>query len=96
MSRYIDADKLIKMIDKDIICLTKDGEECKRIIMEQIGKEWFAPTADVVEIVRCKDCKWCEITKYNDGEVEYGCDCVGGLNCAEADAFCSYGERKEK
>lgn len=49
---------------------------------------------DKVEVVRCRDCKWCEITKYNDGEVEYGCDCVGGLNCAEADTFCSYGERR--
>lgn len=48
MARYIDADALIKMIDRDIICLTKDCEDTKSLIMEQIGKKWFAPTCDVV------------------------------------------------
>jgi hypothetical protein len=42
------------------------------------------PTADVVEVVRCKDCihykdEWCEILK---------------AETPIADGFCCYGERK--
>ena len=60
--------------------------------------EWYyrdvkeIPAADVVEVVRCKDCK-------------YSIDIIGNPNlfCAlaismaemEFDDFCSYGERKE-
>jgi ribosomal protein L33 len=50
MSRYIDADALIKKLTYDIVCLTKDGEECKQCIIDHIGKEWYAPTANVVEV----------------------------------------------
>lgn len=55
------------------------------------------PTADVVEVVRCKDCVWWEIrglpgtvgrceNPHNGlwNEYTYACD------------YCSYGERKEK
>ena len=43
------------------------------------------PTADVVEVVRCKDCK-------HFVEEEF---CMGiGIIC-RFDDFCSYGERKE-
>ena len=52
-----------------------------------------APTADVVEVVRCRDCKWCDVENWG-GEILYGCDCSAGLNDVEPDGFCSYGERK--
>jgi hypothetical protein len=51
------------------------------------------PTADVVEVVRCKDCEhW--------GGVIYGFVCrkFSGIEtkiCMHADDFCSHGERKE-
>lgn len=56
------------------------------------------PTADVVEVVRCKDCKHCDVI--------YPLKCAGaeaitvyfcGFNNVprKADDFCSYGERKE-
>ena len=48
--------------------------------------------ADVVEVVRCKDCKkvW--------GEVNQHCDVYCGLHKRwfDKNAFCSYGERKEQ
>jgi hypothetical protein len=53
-----------------------------------------APTADVVEVVRCKDCKWCLIENW-DGEVLYGCDCAAGKNDISPDDFCSCGEKKQ-
>lgn len=52
-----------------------------------------APAADVVEVVRCKDCKYYEthqpihkkVCEKNDGH----------LIPVNPDDFCSYGERKE-
>lgn len=43
------------------------------------------PAADVVEVVRCRDCKW-----YQKGE----CRETGGLMDVKPDDFCSYGERR--
>lgn len=50
-----------------------------------------APACDVVEVVRCKDCK---------KKMPYGQDgsfyCDKMLYHANPDDFCSYGERKEE
>ena len=53
-------------------------------------------TADAVEVVRCKDCKWyeanCEtcVLHSDDGDTyDFGCD----VNM-KPDDFCSYGERR--
>lgn len=47
-----------------------------------------APTADVVEVVRCKDCKW-----WHTGGCAFRSDSIKGLT--SADDYCSHGERKE-
>ena len=49
-----------------------------------------APAADVVEVVRCKDCKRC----LRD-DVWGGRWCIRGVGLIQVspDAFCSYGER---
>ena len=52
------------------------------------------PSADVVEVVRCKDCKYATYDKSID---RYDC-CNWGLDgdeYTEADDFCSYGERAD-
>lgn len=56
-----------------------------------------APTADVVPVVRCKDCKW--FVDNNGGEW-YGCKMFQVVRITPEDApkpddFCSYGERKD-
>ena len=62
------------------------------------------PTVDVVEVVRCKDCKHCTVT--SDGMVcenalptkrmqdyyIYGSTILARV---EPDAFCSYGEKRD-
>jgi hypothetical protein len=50
------------------------------------------PTADVVEVVRCKDCKY-RSENCVDGYIYY-CEAVEILVTNEQ--FCSYAERKEK
>lgn len=55
------------------------------------------PTADVVPVVRCKDCKW-----FADNNVGkwFGCQMfqvvlITPEDAPKPDDFCSYGERKE-
>ena len=85
MRRYIDADKLIEfannMKDKTI-----DANDIARF-----------PAADVVEVVRCEDCK------HFDEDIQgTGLCSLGGqldwanMNTMYADDFCSYGERADK
>ena len=59
MTRYIDADALYASIAKDTYILTDETNK-RDYGMYLIGiKEKIdeAPTADVVEVVRCKDCR---------------------------------------
>lgn len=56
-----------------------------------------APAADVVPVVRCKDCKW---FADNNGGQWYGCQMFQVVRITPEDApkpddFCSYGERKD-
>lgn len=92
MSRYIDAEHIPN--DKFFKDLT-DVEKAKVL-------SWFAqaPTAVVVEVVRCKDCKhflnWQSkshqgICMCEEKETVYGSE----FHPFESD-FCSYGERKDE
>ena len=78
--RYIDADKL------------KDDLINNRCFYPSIVESAIrnTPTADVVEVVRCRDCKH---FTYDNG----GCCGLGvGLCFADENQFCSYGERRER
>lgn len=52
----------------------------------EVPAEWKIPAADVVEVVRCKDCKWYE-------EIIFTCRQIDGV--VPEDGFCNFGERKE-
>lgn len=57
-----------------------------------------APAADVLPVVRCKDCKW--FVDNNDGDW-FGCWLFQTIRIIPEDApkpddFCSYGERMER
>lgn len=49
-------------------------------------------TIDVVEVVRCRDCKYYERIPNRGGPM---CTEFLGLTIPDSDDFCSYGERKE-
>lgn len=56
------------------------------------------PTADVVEVVRCKDCKHCEQyplykEKGKESKLEYICCAFGNVS---PDFYCGIGERREE
>ena len=60
-----------------------------------------ATTADVVEVVRCKDCRFCESGKIMGGASYFACRCQELLGeyaesiAVYSDDFCSYGKRRE-
>lgn len=85
MSRYIDADKF----EMDIVSLPYGYRGMVRSILSE------QPTADVVEVVRCKDCKYATGWTTKNG-------LYGGLTCeslvdmdVDEDFFCANGERRE-
>ena len=63
MSRYIDADELLTHV-KDLRINTAEGYEFRhRCIDPQYVYD--APTADVVPVVRCKDCGFFEVNHFD-------------------------------
>ena len=91
MAKYIDADKLIAGGWR----LERHAPNGRCLTIMSIAD---VPTADVEEVVRCKDCKY---LKYG-----YQCYCPLGMNLSNnEDAyvlvnankdFCSYGTPKER
>ena len=94
MTRYIDADELKRKFKH--FC---EGN-CKRCGYstfladdEHCGLIDQAPTADVVEVVRCKDCEYCIL---NTSSGIYHCKRRGYFSEeTEETDFCSYGKKVE-
>lgn len=89
MSRYIDADKLKEHYmwwGGGFTANCKDGQkEVKKIFDEIIDLQ---PTADVVKVIRCKDCIYWENGRcylLRDATVE-----------VRDNDYCSYGERADE
>jgi hypothetical protein len=62
-----------------------EAEKWSKVAFNEID---YVPTADVVEVVRCKDCKHIASTEYG------GLCCLKNIGVAYND-YCSYGERSE-
>ena len=84
MAEYIEREKALDALLDEMV-----GTGYQSRAMDAIR---FCPTADAVEVVRCKDCMhW--------GGTTYGFICrkFSGIDnkiCMGADQYCSYGERK--
>lgn len=85
MSEYIkreDAEQAIRIALRPLELLLPTVIHTENIA-EYIMKD--VPSADVVEVVRCKDCKW-----WN------GDECTGrDIFVVDDDEYCSYGERRD-
>ena len=95
--RYIDADALVSKLDslaKKYSDLGK-AEVVKDYIWASAVVE-ASPTADVVEVVRCAQCKHKRIGRNSFGVYFYcGHPSNGLTNIGNVDKdFCSYGERR--
>ena len=83
MSRYIDADKLLDALYEHEFTILCPLDEVSNVIDE-------APTTDVVEVVRCRDCKHYVL---NTLGIKF-CSESRGLTLPYDETFCSYGKRK--
>ena len=98
MSKYINADTVIQAL-RETIDKHKDSEMFTRTVRaaeNMIRIIDRMPSADVVEVVRCKDCK------YNYGianNCEYAKDdivcCYWESDGLHSDDFCSRGKRRD-
>ena len=85
MSRYINAD-LLKSNFRERFKTLPIRVEVNTIVNEQ-------PTADVVEVVRCKYCKH---KRYDAPPGYYFCNLDGHIIKADLTGFCSNGEREKE
>lgn len=93
MKRYVDVDKVLetaKEYQKDFAQYILERNVCGLVKIEEILED--TPTADVVEVVRCEDCKHC--TYQRSTPYDRYCEQLE-INCYGMD-FCSCGERKDK
>lgn len=93
---YIERDEILQKISKMIEYCKKDNKVNGLTALFQVGDAVIdCKSADVQEVVRCKDCKF---LKY-DRDFTTGHYCSlrnvnGGKYCKDDD-FCSYGERMD-
>ena len=86
MAEYIDREKLIAEYDR--VHVGPAGGARKLMV--------DAPTADVVEVVRCKDCKYCKIhypSKIINEEAKKVYSCNVHWHSVRPDGYCNFGER---
>lgn len=89
MAEYIKREAAIKAMEKaDCTLISSDADDCKADYLREIIES--VPAADVVPVVRCKDCKY--RTEERRGLVR--CRAFNYMPMC-VDNFCSYGERKD-
>ena len=92
MSDYISRQAAIKVVKIE----TNDAERLYNNIVEGLR---YIPSADVVEVVRCKDCKHYKRNIPCVGGHYNGCDewiDEGNAITVYDNDYCSYGERAEE
>ena len=96
--KYIDAEAVGGVLDKEYNRYGFGWSAMESHAMSVIDSIYRGirelPAADVVEVVRCKDCKW--YCKSDPGHPD--CDFCKRLICGtiKPDFYCADGERKEK
>lgn len=98
MVRYIDAYKLEKDLPQSVPKhnVIINGNEYPVFLIDHIlHKIRNYPTADVVEVVRCCDCKHRQENPDINNTCYLTCNNIYGIQgTIEPDDYCSYGERK--
>lgn len=110
MARYIDANVLKEKLlqERDAIPLTRverysfgvetpnrDGIAMRGGINKALRCMEQTPTADVVKVVRCKDCKYCEVVLNEiTNEPRYFCTRMIGSIPVDHTDFCSKAKTK--
>lgn len=94
--RLIDADALMvamyhRVFETDEDTMWQSGCWVRYRAIDQVIKE--QPSADVVDVVRCKNCKWYVAHYDTDGDVPYW-KCNNWDAQTDADGFCYEAEMR--
>lgn len=106
MAEYIEREKIVSIIKADIRQCEEDaecafGDEAylQAVDSRKNGAHYILreiehrPAADVVEVVRCKDCE--HFKAYSDPLKGFYGECMVRESDIGEDDYCSYGIRKE-
>lgn len=96
MSRYIDADKLKEMVNRQYSYChgytgTKKDIYREALLAVKSAIHCQSVSKDMQKIVRCGDCKY-----YTTNTGLYVCNRLFTVFPMKPDDFCSYGERKDE
>lgn len=96
MSRYIDADKLKEMVNRQYSYChgytgTKKDIYREALLAVKSAIHCQSVSKDMQKVVRCKDCRMATKDIMIDGWYH----CENNLMTHRPDCFCNYGERKE-
>lgn len=98
MAEYIEREALLKDISESVVFTVRGDKPSLEIrgANKVIDRIKSAPTADVVEIVRCKNCEFYKLRNVSSRYKPTKPCCLrkAAIKVNEDD-FCSYGERKE-
>jgi hypothetical protein len=91
MAEYIEREALLDdLLDRDCECADKSKQDIGNWLLHEYvyGLVKEQPTADVVEVVRCKDCVYCED--------ELFCICAGQTYLSVTpNHFCGHGVKMD-
>ena len=93
MKEYIEREAVRNQILSWAVCINHPELLSKKDTMQCVD---YVPAADVVEVVRCRECK-----RWDPEPDSYGKDggpkgkCMKSFEETYDDDFCSYGQRKE-
>ena len=97
MKKYIEADLLKQKVESlfygEHTCDESYNSGYDDAINDVLDILDNAPTADVQEVVRCKNCKYAIKNQAVFGIVDYKCN-LHGVSGFDTEDFCSYGKRK--
>ena len=95
MTEYITKEQAIAAMEQVTRpeCFIEDTRKNFVKIIEEL------PVADVVEVVRCKDCDWAEFYETSESEDIYECNFWNGEHYGEharvgGNDYCSYGSMR--
>ena len=89
MARYVFDTDVIKVLTEYYHQRT---ETQRRALEDAVSR---VPDADVVEVVRCKDCKWYDISSPYGTVIPDAYHCKVNDRFYDSEHFCGYGERRE-
>lgn len=95
MAEYIEREKALNVCEMHYQhCLAVSDWQGDSVAYDIKTDIKTIPTADVVEVVRCKDCKQLKNnTEYCKTHNKYYCELDNAIK--ERNHYCSYGERKQ-